>query len=104
MLIALDIGNSSTNLGRIVDGEVVLPRRAQTSPRATADELALLLDGLLALDGGGLADVREIVAASVVPALGATLAELCRQAGQTEIDMFAEISRRVFAAAGRDIK
>lgn len=32
-----------------------------------------------------------------------TLAELCREAGSTEFVMFAEISRRVFAAAGRDI-
>lgn len=32
-----------------------------------------------------------------------TLAELCREAGKTEFAMFAEIGRRVFAAAGRDI-
>jgi Xaa-Pro aminopeptidase len=32
-----------------------------------------------------------------------TLAELCREAGLTEFEMFAEISRRVFSAAGRDI-
>jgi Xaa-Pro dipeptidase len=32
-----------------------------------------------------------------------TLAELCRTAGQSEIAMFAEISRRIFDAAGRDI-
>ena len=79
MLIALDIGNSSTNLGRIERGEVVSTRRVETRPRSTADELALLLDGLLALDGGTLDGVREIVAASVVPALGGALAELCRR-------------------------
>jgi len=32
-----------------------------------------------------------------------TLAELCRNAGRTEFEMFAEISQRIFAAAGRDI-
>jgi Xaa-Pro aminopeptidase len=32
-----------------------------------------------------------------------TLAELCREAGKSEFEMFAEISRRVFTAAGRDI-
>jgi Xaa-Pro aminopeptidase len=32
-----------------------------------------------------------------------TLAELCREAGRTEFEMFAEISRQTFAAAGRDI-
>jgi type III pantothenate kinase len=78
MLLALDIGNTSTNLGRIDGGEVVATRRIGTRPQATADELALTLDGLLAMDGGELDGVREIVAASVVPALSATLAELCR--------------------------
>jgi Xaa-Pro dipeptidase len=32
-----------------------------------------------------------------------TLAELCQKAGRTEFEMFAEISCRTFAAAGRDI-
>jgi Xaa-Pro dipeptidase len=32
-----------------------------------------------------------------------TLAELCGEAGRTEFEMFAEISKRIFAASGRDI-
>ena len=76
MLIALDVGNSSTNLGRIAGGEVVSTRRVQTRARTTADELALTLDGLLALDGGALDRVREIVAACVVPSVCVALDEL----------------------------
>jgi type III pantothenate kinase len=79
MLIALDVGNTSTNVGRIAAGEVVAARRAQTRPRATADELGLLLDGLLRLDGGSLEQVTDIVAACVVPAVEVALAELCRR-------------------------
>ena len=40
-------------------------------PRATADELELLLDGLLRLDDASFADVDAIACASVVPALTA---------------------------------
>ena len=43
-------------------------RRAATTPRATADELDLLLDGLLRLDDLAFADVGSICCASVVPA------------------------------------
>ncbi|CAN5725556.1 type III pantothenate kinase [soil metagenome] len=76
MLIAIDVGNTSTTIGRLEGTEVGATGRAATDARASVDELRLLIDGLLALDGGRLADVREIVAASVVPAVGATLAEL----------------------------
>ncbi len=44
-------------------------RRAATRAASTADELEVLLDGLLRLDGASLADVTGISLASVVPAL-----------------------------------
>jgi type III pantothenate kinase len=92
MLIALDIGNTSTNLGRIESGEVLSPRRAQTRPRATADELALLIDGLLAMDTGSLEGVTDIVAACVVPSVGEALAEL---AARREIRLLLADARSV---------
>jgi type III pantothenate kinase len=76
MLIAIDVGNTSTTIGRLEGTEVGATRRAATDARATVDELRLLIDGLLAIDGSRLADVHEIVAASVVPAASATLEEL----------------------------
>jgi type III pantothenate kinase len=79
MLIAIDVGNTGMTIGRIDGGQVGPTRRAATRPEASADELRLLLDGLLALDGGALTAVRGIVAASVVPAVSATLAELARR-------------------------
>lgn len=42
-------------------------------------------------------------AAAIADVAHTTLAELCREAGRTEFEMFATISRRVFEAAGRDI-
>ena len=51
----------------------VATRRAATNARATADELELLLDGLLRLDDAALADVGAIALASVVPALTAAV-------------------------------
>lgn len=73
MIIALDIGNTNISLGIIRGGEVDTTRHAATRPTATADELDLLMDGLLRLDGAALGQVDEIVLASVVPPLTATL-------------------------------
>lgn len=79
MLIALDVGNTNITLGRLHGQAVLSSRRAATRAQATADELELLLEGLLALDGGNLAEVGEIVAASVVPAVTATISEICHR-------------------------
>jgi type III pantothenate kinase len=67
VLLAVDIGNTNLTLGLVRAGALVATRRAATRAPATADELELLLDGLLRLDGLGLGDVEAIVAASVVP-------------------------------------
>jgi len=81
MLLALDVGNTNLTCALVRDGALGAARRAQTRAAASADELELLLDGLLGLDGAGLADVDEIVLASVVPALSVTLAEVARARG-----------------------
>ena len=69
MLLALDIGNTNVTTGLFRAGALVATRRAATNQRATTDELELLLDGLLRLDGFGLGDLDAIAMASVVPAL-----------------------------------
>lgn len=69
MLLALDIGNTNLTLGLFRSGALAVTRRAATNPRATADELELLLDGLLRLDDASFADVGAISCASVVPDL-----------------------------------
>ncbi len=69
MLLAVDIGNTNVTTGLFRAGALIGARRAATNPRATTDEVALLLDGLLRLDGLALADVDAVALASVVPAL-----------------------------------
>lgn len=73
VLLAVDIGNTNVTLGLFRNGALVATRRAATPRGATADELELLLEGLLRLDDASVADVSSIAAASVVPALGAAL-------------------------------
>ncbi len=69
MLLALDIGNTNITIGLFRAGALLATRRAATNPRATTDEIELLLDGLLGLDGIALTDLDAIALASVVPAL-----------------------------------
>jgi type III pantothenate kinase len=76
MLLALDIGNTNITLGRLAADHVLGARRAATHSRATVDELEVTLGELLALDQAALDDVDEIVLASVVPAVTATVTEL----------------------------
>ena len=73
MLLAVDIGNTNVTIGLLRNGTLVASRRAATPARATADELELLLDGLLRLDDVSFADVGSVACASVVPALTAAL-------------------------------
>ena len=73
MLLAIDIGNSNLTIGLFRAGALATSRRAATQPRATVDELELLIDGLLRLDDASFADVSAIATCSVVPALSATL-------------------------------
>jgi type III pantothenate kinase len=73
MLLALDIGNTNVTIGLFRAGALLATRRAATNPRATTDELELLLDGLLRLDGIALGDLDAIAMASVVPAVSVAI-------------------------------
>jgi type III pantothenate kinase len=73
MLLAVDIGNSNVTIGSFRNGSLVAVRRASTPRSGSADELELLVEGLLRLDDAAFADVSAVVAASVVPAVSAAL-------------------------------
>lgn len=81
MLLAIDIGNSNITLGWFQDGNLLQRRRAVTAPLATSRELELLLDELLARDGLALADMSDIVLASVVPSLTAAIDQIAASRG-----------------------
>ena len=69
MLLALDIGNTNITLGLVQGEAIIAARRATTKPASTPDEVEVLIDGLLHLDGASMSDVTGISMASVVPAL-----------------------------------
>ena len=68
-LLAADIGNSNTGIGLFEDGLLVGSWSAETDIRATDDELAATVTGLLALDGHRLDDIDAAALACVVPPL-----------------------------------
>src|SRR4051794_26797677 len=67
MLLAVDVGNTQTHLGMWRGEELVEHWRFATMRDATADELATVLVGLLALRKLSLDDVSGTVVSSVVP-------------------------------------
>ncbi|MCE2531139.1 MAG: type III pantothenate kinase [Acidimicrobiia bacterium] len=87
MLLAIDVGNTQTVLGlyelgdpaslETAEGGLVGHWRAATNVEATADELAVLLDGFLAVESWELLqDVSGVAVASGVPRITAALREL----------------------------
>jgi type III pantothenate kinase len=82
MLLALDLGNTNITIGLFRAGALLGTRRAATNPRATVDELELLLGGLLQLDGISLTDVDAVSLASVVPSLTAAVERIAERRGQ----------------------
>ncbi|MFJ6382867.1 type III pantothenate kinase [Kitasatospora sp. NPDC092039] len=80
MLLTIDVGNTQTTLG-LFDGEDVVEHwRISTDPRRTADELAVLLQGLM----GNHTAVREaavegLAICSSVPAVLHELREVTRR-------------------------
>jgi type III pantothenate kinase len=76
MLLAVDVGNTQTHLGMFRDDELVEHWRFATVRDATADELATVMVGLLALRKLTLDDVSGAVVSSVVPQLSHEWAEL----------------------------
>jgi type III pantothenate kinase len=82
MLLALDIGNTNTVLGVFNGPTLIKSWRLQTLRERTADELGLLVDGLLAHDGVNRSKVSGIVIGSVVPPLtGSATAMVARYFG-----------------------
>jgi type III pantothenate kinase len=80
MLLAIDCGNTTLTTALVASRDAAAAadpgrsRHASTPAAATADEVEMLLDGLLALDGRRLADVTRIVLSSVVPRVSASVA------------------------------
>lgn len=86
MLLAIDVGNTHTVLGLFDDETLVEQWRVATDARKTADEIAVVLRGLLAqsplLDAGpdGMtAPISGITLCSTVPSALHEMREMCRR-------------------------
>jgi type III pantothenate kinase len=69
MLLAADVGNTNIVLGTYRADRLLAQWRVSTVHERTEDELAVLLDGLLADTDATLADLQSMVLGSVVPPL-----------------------------------
>jgi type III pantothenate kinase len=76
MLLTVDVGNTQTHVGLFSDQELAAAWRFATEREKTADELAVLLEGLLRLDGFTRDSVTGVAVATVVPRLGSEYASL----------------------------
>ena len=84
-LLAIDIGNTNTVLGLWRGDDLVAHYRIETNDRRTADELAVLLRGLLAGDGIEVAALSDSIVSTVVPTALHQVTRLC--GGRLEIPL-----------------
>jgi len=67
MLLAIDVGNTNIVFA-LVDGDDIRWRwRISTNSERTADEYAVWLNQLMAMEGAERADIKAVIIASVVP-------------------------------------
>ncbi|TQV79111.1 type III pantothenate kinase [Denitrobaculum tricleocarpae] len=79
MLLTIDSGNTNAVFA-VYDGETRRGVwRASSDPRRTADEYAVWLTQLMALEGLTLKDITGAIIANVVPAARFSLRKLCNQ-------------------------
>ena len=84
MLLAIDAGNTNIVFA-LYDGEKMRAQwRAVTQVSRTADEYAVWLSQLLALEGLSFADLDAAIIATVVPAVLFDLRDMCRKYLKTE--------------------
>jgi type III pantothenate kinase len=85
VLLTIDIGNTDTVMG-LFDGERIVEHwRVSTDPRRTADEHAVLIQGLMrhhplaGVGGSALLDVDGIAVCSTVPSVLHEMRDMCRR-------------------------
>lgn len=79
MILAIDTGNTNIVLGCLEGERILFTLRLQTDRNKTADEYALLLEGLLRRRGVDPKALEGGILSTVVPELGAVLLSAARQ-------------------------
>jgi type III pantothenate kinase len=80
MLLAIDVGNTNIVYGLFSGEKLVHQFRVESGRGRTADEYAVVLWQLLAMNGVNVKDIDAAIIASVVPALTDPMAALVRRA------------------------
>ncbi|GAA0961850.1 type III pantothenate kinase [Actinocorallia libanotica] len=80
MLLTIDVGNTNTVLGLFEGDEVIEHWRINTDPRRTADEIAVVLQGLIQQSPLLVeTDISGIALCSTVPSVLHEMREMCRR-------------------------
>ena len=79
MLLAIDLGNTTTVFGVYDNEKLTKHWRLSTQKLRTVDEYGILLRNLFALEQLDVGDIDAIIIASVVPPLDPTLDEMARR-------------------------
>ncbi|KWW98904.1 Type III pantothenate kinase [Carbonactinospora thermoautotrophica] len=79
MLLTIDVGNTHTVLGLFEGEEIVEHWRIATDARRTADELAIVLQGLMAQFGGPRLKINGIAVCSTVPSVLHEMRQMLRR-------------------------
>jgi type III pantothenate kinase len=76
MLLVIDVGNTQTALGLFQQDTLKAHWRISTRHEETADEIAVIISDLLALENVSLQDVQDVAISSVVPSCTLALKEM----------------------------
>ena len=78
-VLAIDVGNTNTVLGIWREDALVAHYRIETNDRRTADELSVLLRGLMAASGLEVAELGDAIVSTVVPTVLHAVTGLCER-------------------------
>ena len=84
MLIAIDIGNTTLQIGLFNDRKIVHTWRLATQHDRLADEYGIFVASLLRYEGIQISQIDGAIISSVVPALAPVFQEVCRRFLRTE--------------------
>jgi len=87
MLLAVDVGNTQTHIGAFDGADLAADWRLSTKPDSTADELSLVVSGLIGMSGLSLDDVDGSIVATVVPELGSAYLQLFERGGLAAMEV-----------------
>ena len=79
MLLAIDVGNTTITVGLFEGERLRATWRIATEHRRLADEYAVILLGLLDVEGVSAREISDAVLGSGVPDLVSVFEALCRQ-------------------------